>query len=61
MAGGELLGFLGAAVMVGGLVIECVAWGGTKWFSLARCLPWQAVGFILFYVGLVIRIAATTL
>ena len=55
---GEFLGWLGAAIMIGGLAVECAALICTKSYSLARCLPWQVVGFVLFCVGAVILIAA---
>lgn len=57
----EFLGWLGWAVTAGGMLIECTALIATRFNSLTRCLQWQAVGFILFYVGVVILIVAKSL
>jgi hypothetical protein len=50
--------WLGATVMVGGLVVECAAMIGIKYFGIGRCLQWQSLGFILFLVGAVLLSAA---
>jgi hypothetical protein len=57
----KILVVVGAAVMAGGLVVECAALIGTKFYSLARCRPWQVVGLVLFYMGVAILIAAKAL
>jgi hypothetical protein len=58
MTASEFFGWFGAVVMLGGLVVECAALIGTKFYSLARCLPLQTVGWILFYVGVILLVAA---
>jgi hypothetical protein len=50
--------WLGTVTMVGGLIIECAALVATKYYPLARCLPWQAIGGILFFAGAVILVVA---
>jgi hypothetical protein len=54
----EYFEYLGAGVMIGGLVVGCAALVATKFHPLARCLPLQFVGLILFYVGVIIIVAA---
>jgi len=57
----EFLDWLGWAVTAGGMLIECTALIATKFNSLTRCLRRQMVGFILFYVGIIILIVAKSL
>jgi hypothetical protein len=58
MAVNDYLEWLGAGVMIVGLVVECAAMVGTNFHSLARCLPFVAVGSILFCLGVIIPIEA---
>ena len=50
--------WLGAVAMVGGLVIECAALVGTKYYRLGLCFQWQVLGGMLFYVGAVVLLVA---
>jgi hypothetical protein len=61
MAVSVFLEWLGTIVAIGGLIIGCGALIGTKFLSLARCLPPQFVAWIMFYIGIIIMLAARAL
>lgn len=60
----DVLRWLGLIVLLGGLVIECVAFAGMAFYSVRRAIPFmsplqlQAIGCLTFFAGCVLLVLA---